>query len=153
MSTILKPLSEQLADKFKSDNAKKKKVFEKIISIPDNERGVMYWPVIVYVKNPEISDIKNIIYIAHRFVSFEQLLTRVKKYQEIKDDCVYGFKLEQDCMEGSSNDKDFLMDDLLIDEIYKEYVNNDSFLYLVFDKKSDEKAINIENYIIDVAYN
>jgi hypothetical protein len=152
MSTILKPMSEQLADKFKSDNVQKKKVFEKIISIPDNERGVMYWPVIVYVKNPEISDIKNIIYITHRFVSFEQLFTRVKKYQEIKDDCTYGFKLEENCMEGSSSDKDFLMDDLLIDEIYKEYVNNDSFLYLVFDKRSDEQGINIENYIIDVDY-
>lgn len=149
---VIKPMSEQLADKFKFDNDKKRRVFEKIISLPDNERGVMYWPVIVYVKNSEISDIKNIIYITHRFVSLEQLETRVKKYQEVKDDCEYGFKLEENCMDGLGEDRDFLMNDLLIDEIYKEFVNKDSFLYLVFDKKSDEKKINIENYIIDVDY-
>jgi hypothetical protein len=149
---VIKTLSEQLADKFKFDDAKKKRVFEKIISLPNNERGVMYWPVIVYVKNSEISDIKNIIYITHRFISLEQLETRVKKYQEVKDDCEYGFKLEENCIDGLGGDLDFLMNDLLIDEIYKEFANKDSFLYLVFDKRKNNSTFDKESMIIDVDY-
>jgi hypothetical protein len=122
MSEELK--SEKTVDKFKYDLEAKKIVFEKL------RINTYSLPVIIYVKNMNISDIKKTVYLAHRFTDIKKLISTVKNNMYFKDEeGQYGLLTELD-------DVGFLSEDSLIEEVYEDFGNRDKFLYLIFDKKT-----------------
>jgi hypothetical protein len=115
--------SEKRVDKFKYDLEAKKIVFENL------RINTYSLPVIVYVKNPHISDIKKTVYLVHRFTEIKKLISTVKNNMYFKDEGQYGLLTELD-------DIGFLLEDSLIEEVYEDFGNRDKFLYLIFDKKT-----------------
>jgi hypothetical protein len=116
--------SEKRVDKFKYDLEAKKIVFEKL------RINTYSLPVIVYVKNPNISDIRKTVYLSHRFTEIKKLIYTVRNNMYFKDEeGQYGLLTELD-------DIGFLLEDSLIEEVYEDFGNRDKFLYLIFDKKT-----------------
>ena len=135
--------SKQKSDIFKYSKEQKLKVVNYFLNLKGMFRDRMM-SVIVYVNNKDILDIKKIVYIAHWFTPLKLLAEYVKSQQidfnEISDPLIeYGFKTENSLF--SKEEDFFLMDDLLLQEVWEDYKNNDSFLYLIFDKigKKDSK--------------
>ncbi len=118
--------SETDVDNFKSSVDRKKELVKKCNKPYD-------MPVVVYVKNPEIPDIKTTTYVLHCFSSIADLLEMIKKSQEKTDKCYkYGLKPE---FFYSNEIEDFLMEDVLLQEVWEDYKNiGDKFLYLILDK-------------------
>jgi hypothetical protein len=96
-------------------------------------------PVIIYIKNKDISDIKKIIYIAHWFTPMKVLAEYVKSQQYIFDNknCRYGFKTELSLIDEKEDF--FLPDDMGLHEVWDDWHNRDRFLYLIFDKIEDKE--------------
>lgn len=135
----LQSTSEQKAEIFKYSRQEKFRVL-KYIETKLKHPYKRTMPVIVYVKNKEISDIKKIVYIANWFTSLKLLAYHVmnnqyfintEQNQTNKYECKYGFKTEQSLF--SEEENFFLMDDLLLQEVWSDYKNSDKFLYLIFD--------------------
>jgi len=144
--------SEQKAEIFKYSREEKFRVLKYIETKLQHPYKRMM-PVIVYGKNKEISDIKKVIYIANWFTSLKLLAYHVMNNQYViekngsnkcdKYDCKYGFKTEQSLF--SEDENFFLMDDLLLQEVWEDYKNNDKFLYLIFDVINEENKQDYTN--------
>jgi hypothetical protein len=120
--------SEADVESFKYDNKRKKQLLEKC-KLP------YHMPVVVYVTNPDIPDINKRFYIVHCFSSIENLLESIKNNQE-DNDKNYEYGLKTEFVYPNEFEDYFLMEDLLIQEIWEDYKNpGDKFLYLIFDKK------------------
>ena len=141
--------SQQRVEKFKYSRSEKYRVLKYIETRLKHPRIKQMMPVIIYVKNKEISDIREVIYVAHWFTSLRLLAYHVMTnqyfidsstiYKKDRYDCDYGFKTEL-----SIHDKEedfFLMDDLLLKEVWDDYKNSDKFLYLIFDKKDKNDEV------------
>lgn len=115
--------SDTEAEKFKYNKEMKKEVFNKIIKNP------FLFPVIVYVKNPDIPDLKKILYLVHRTIDIDGLLDIVKNYLEYeKEGIEYGLRSE-------SEPDGFICGDLMLEEAHEYFSNRDFFLYLILDEK------------------
>jgi hypothetical protein len=144
--------SEQKAEIFKYSREEKFRVLKYIETKLQHPYKRMM-PVIVYVKNKEISDIKKVIYIVNWFTSLKLLAYHVMNNQYViekngsnkcdKYDCKYGFKTELSLI--SEDENFFLMDDLLLQEVWEDYKNNDKFLYLIFDVIDEENKQDYTN--------
>ena len=134
MNTLLdKTKSEIFTDKFKFCLPMKKIIKNKVIS------NFMKIPVVIYVKNLNIPDIKKTIFLIDRFLTVEQIIHHIKYNQNLYlQDCNIIEKLclktEQMIFEDNDN---YIVDDILIEELYEYEVNKDGFLYLVLDIKKD----------------
>jgi len=132
MNTITnKTKSEIFADKFKFCLPMKKIIKNKVIS------NIIKIPVVIYVKNLNIPDIKKTIFLIDKFLNVEQIIHHIK-YNEnlyLQD---YNI-IEKLCLktEFEDNDNNYIVDDILIEELYEYEVNKDGFLYLVLDIKND----------------
>ena len=132
MNTLLdKTKSEIFTDKFKFCLPMKKIIKNKVIS------NFMKIPVVIYVKNLNIPDIKKTIFLIDRFLTVEQIIHHIKYNQNLYlQDCNIIEKLclktEQMIFEDNDN---YIVDDILIEELYEYEVNKDGFLYLVLDIK------------------
>lgn len=143
----LQATSEQKAEMFKYSRQEKFRVLKYIETKFKKNPYKRMMPVIVYVKNNEISDIKKVIYIAHWFTSLKLLAYHIMNNQYVveknqtsesnKYECKYGFKTEMSLF--SEEENFFLMDDLLLQEVWEDYKNNDKFLYLIFDVLNEKK--------------
>jgi hypothetical protein len=147
--------SQQRVEKFKYSKEEKYRVLKYIETKLKNPRRKQMMPVLIYIRNKEISDIREVIYVAHWFTSLRLLAYHVMtnqyfidsstNYKNDKYYCGYGFKTE-----WSIHNKDedfFLMDDLLLQEVWEDYKNNDKILYLIFDKK--DKADDVDESILE----
>ena len=132
MNTLLdKTKSEIFTAKFKFFLPMKKIIKNKVIS------NFMKIPVVIYVKNLNIPDIKKTIFLIDRFLTVEQIIHHIKYNQNLYlQDCNIIEKLclktEQMIFEDNDN---YIVDDILIEELYEYEVNKDGFLYLVLDIK------------------
>jgi len=97
----------------------------------------MFLPVVVYVVNPILPELKKTVYIVHMYSSVDYLLETVKNYfdpplEEDNPDVKYGFRTE---VRYANEDVDLLFyGDYPIQEIWEDYKNcGDKFLYLIFD--------------------
>jgi hypothetical protein len=122
-----KTWSESDVDNFKYNPERKKEVLQKL-------RMPYYTPVIIYVKNKSIPDIKKTVYIVHLYSDIDSLIEKIKTYLTYdKDDIKYGLKPENEdegnwCLDG----------DLLLQEVNEDYKNTgDKFLYLIFDENDN----------------
>jgi len=140
MNTLLdKTKSEIFTDKFKFCLPMKKIIKNKVIS------NFMKIPVVIYVKNLNIPDIKKTIFLIDRFLTVEQIIHHIKYNQNLYlQDCniIEKLCLKTEQMIFEDNDKDsvlynYIVDDILIEELYEYEVNKDGFLYLVLDIKKD----------------
>ena len=132
--------SEEKTDIFKFSPTEKLKVYKYILSDQFkhfDKNKIM--PVIIYIKNKDISDIKKIIYIAHWFTPMKVLAEYVKSQQYIFDNknCRYGFKTELSLIDEKEDF--FLPDDMGLHEVWDDWHNTDRFLYLIFDKIEDKE--------------
>jgi len=134
MNTIIhKTKSEIFTDKFKFCLPMKKIIKNKVIS------NFIKIPVIIYVNNLNIPDIKKTIFLIDRFLTVEQIIHHIKynqnlylqDYNIIEKLCL---KTEEMMFEENDN---YIVDDILIEELYEYEVNKDGFLYLVLDIKKD----------------
>ena len=138
----LQSTSEQRAEVFKYSRQEKYRVL-KYIETKLKHPYKRMMPVIVYVKNKGISDIKKIVYITNWFTSLKLLAYHVMNNQYFMETqtnkyaCKYGFKTEQSLF--SEEENFFLMDDLLLQEVWEDYKNSDKFLYLIFDVLDKEE--------------
>lgn len=155
---VFETSSEQRVEKFKYSRSEKYRVLKYIETRLKHPRIKQMMPVIIYVKNKEISDIREVIYVAHWFTSLKLLAYHVMtnqyfidsstNYKKDRYDCEYGFKTEL-----SIHDKEedfFLMDDLLLKEVWEDYKNSDKFLYLIFDKiDTKDKPDDVDESILE----
>lgn len=134
MNNILhKTKSEIFTDKFKFCLPMKKIIKNKVIS------NLIKIPVIIYVNNLNIPDIKKTIFLIDRFLTVEQIIHHIKynenlylqDYNIIEKLCL---KTEEMMFEENDN---YIVDDILIEELYEYEVNKDGFLYLVLDIKKN----------------
>ena len=116
--------SDNEADKFKYNNAMKKDIFNIMIKDP------FLFPVIVYVKNPHIPDLKKVLHLVDRNIDINCFLEVLKSHLEYeKDDVEYGLRPE---LEPNK----FMCGDLQIGEAYEYISNRDFLLYLILDVKN-----------------
>ena len=133
MNHLNKTKSEIFTDKFKFCLPMKKIIKNKVIS------NFIKIPVIIYVNNLNIPDIKKTIFLIDRFLTVEQIIHHIKynqnlylqDYNIIEKLCL---KTEEMMFEENDN---YIVDDILIEELYEYEVNKDGFLYLVLDIKKD----------------
>ena len=134
---INKTKSEIFTDKFKFCLPMKKIIKNKVIS------NLIKIPVVIYVKNLNIPDIKKTIFLIDRFLTVEQIIHHIKyneklylqDYSIIEKLCL---KTEQMIFQENNKDSviyNYIVDDILIEELYEYEVNKDGFLYLVLDIK------------------
>jgi len=134
---INKTKSEIFTDKFKFCLPMKKIIKNKVIS------NLIKIPVVIYVKNLNIPDIKKTIFLIDRFLTVEQIIHHIKYNQNLYlQDCniIEKLCLKTEQMIFQENNKDsviynYIVDDILIEELYEYEVNKDGFLYLVLDIK------------------
>lgn len=108
---------------FKYNLERKKQVVSKL-------RNALMLPVIVYVKNPDITDISKTIYIMMMYEYIDNLLEKIKCYMNNEDENTkYILKTE------SGDEQTGILGDVILLEIYQEYKNRDGFLYLILDKE------------------
>jgi hypothetical protein len=138
---INKTKSEIFTDKFKFCLPMKKIIKNKVIS------NLIKIPVVIYVKNLNIPDIKKTIFLIDRFLTVEQIIHHIKyneklylqDYSIIEKLCL---KTEQIMFQeyyykdkNIDENDNYIVNDILIEELYEYEVNKDGFLYLVLDIK------------------
>jgi hypothetical protein len=117
----------------------KKNIFNKIISNP------IKIPVIIYVHNLNIPDIKKSIFLIDKYINVEQILHHIKYKPLLYLDNYPNFDVNSLCLKTENclyDDLDYngyIIEDILIEELYEYEVNKDGFLYLILD---DKYAIN-----------
>ena len=108
---------------FKYNLERKRQIVSKL-------RNSLMLPVIVYVKNPDITDISKTIYIMMMYQYIDNLLEKIKCYMNNEDENTkYILKTE------SGDEQTGILGDVILLEIYQEYKNRDGFLYLILDKE------------------
>ena len=108
---------------FKYNLERKRQIVSKL-------RNSLMLPVIVYVKNPDITDISKTIYIMMMYQYIDNLLEKIKCYMNNEDENTkYILKTE------SGDEQTGILGDVILMEIYQEYKNRDGFLYLILDKE------------------
>jgi len=108
---------------FKYNLERKKQV------IPKLKIGI-FIPVVVYVINPDMTDIIKTVYVMFMYADVATLLEKVKCYMVNEDkDTNYILKTEADQEEGG------LLGDVILMELYQEFKNRDRFLYMILDKE------------------
>ncbi len=105
---------------FKYNLERKKEVFQKLV------RNPLLIPVIVYVRNPDIHDIKKTVYLVPKFFDIDKLLETVKNYLDIEDDTIK-YYLSAESEEGN------IIGDLLLEEAWEYFHNKDRFMYLILE--------------------
>lgn len=116
--------SDNEADKFKYNNTMKKDIFNIMIKDP------FLFPVIVYVKNPDIPDLKKVLHLVDRNIDINCFLEVLKSHLEYeRDDVEYGLRPELEPNE-------FMCGDLQIGEAHEYISNRDFLLYLILDVKN-----------------
>jgi hypothetical protein len=120
-----KSWSESDVDNFKFNKDRKIEFLQKL-------RMPYYKPVIVYVRNKNIPDIKKTLYVVQSYSDLDSFLEIVTNYlTEDRKDIKYCFipEMEDDCC---------LLGDLLIDELYEDFRNpGDGLLYLILDENKN----------------
>ena len=116
---------------FKLNIKRKTETIKKALKWP------MFLPVVVYVVNPILPELKKTVYIVHMYSSIDYLIETVKNYfdpplDEDNPDVRYGFRTE---VKYANEDENLLFyGDYPIQEIWEDYKNcGDKFLYLIFD--------------------
>jgi hypothetical protein len=108
---------------FKYNLERKKQVIPKL-------KIFMFIPVVVYVINPDMTDIIKTVYVMFMYADVETLLEKVKCYMVDEDkDTNYILKTEAEQEEGG------LLGDVILMELYQEFKNRDGFLYMILDKE------------------
>ena len=116
---------------FKLNIKRKTETIKKALKWP------MFLPVVVYVVNPILPELKKTVYIVHMYSSIDYLIETVKNYfdpplEEDNTDVKYGFRTE--VRYANEDDKLLFYGDYPIQEIWEDYKNcGDKFLYLIFD--------------------
>ena len=105
---------------FKYNLERKKEVFQKLV------RNPLLIPVIVYVRNPNIHDIKKTVYLVPKFFDIDKLLETVKNYLDVEDDNIK-YYLSAESEEGN------IEGDLLLEEAWEYFHNKDMFMYLILE--------------------
>jgi hypothetical protein len=121
-----KSWSESDVDNFKYNKDRKIEFLQKL-------RMPYYKPVIVYVKNKSIPDLKKTLYVVHSYIDLDSFLEIVMNYlTEERQDIKYCFIPEME------EDINCLVGDLLRDELYEEFRNpGDGLLYLILDENKN----------------
>jgi len=123
------------AEDFKINVKRKTEAIKKALKFP------MFMPVIVYVVNPALPDLKKTVYIVNMYSSVDYLIETVKNYfdppLEEKEDMMYGFRPEY--RYANEDDNLLFCGDYPIQELWEDYKNHgDKFLYLMFDERKNE---------------
>lgn len=105
---------------FKYNLERKKEVFKKLV------RNPLMIAAIVYVRNPNIHDIKKTVYLVPRFFDIDKLLETVKNYLDIEDDTIKYYL-------SAENEEGHIVGDLLLEEAWEYFHNNDRFMYLILE--------------------
>jgi hypothetical protein len=107
-------VTKSLADveDFKYNLDRKRRVFEKLVKNP------LLLAVIVYVRNPNIYDIKKTVYLVPKFFDIDKLLETVKNYLDFEDETIK-YYLSVESEEGN------IVGDLLLEEAWEYFHNNE----------------------------
>jgi hypothetical protein len=125
--------SEADADHFKFSSKRKLEVIEKC-KLP------YYMPIVIYVKNTNLPDLKKTVYIVHNYSTVDDILETVKHYLDYEnysenieklDTLNFGFRTE---VKWKGEEDLLFTGDYPIQEIWEDYKNcGDKFLYLILD--------------------
>jgi len=120
---------------FKFNVKRKTETINKALKFP------MFLPVIVYVVNPNLPDLKKTVYIVNMYSTVDFVLETVKNYfvppLEENNNIEYGFKTEY--IYANEDGNSLISGDYPIQEIWEDYKNHgDKFLYLIFDERRKE---------------
>ena len=113
----------QEAEDYKTNITKKKEVYREVF---DSDMCVL--PVVIYVKNNDLPDINQTIYLFEKWLDVKQMI-QVVKTKFIDTPLPFKKRLALYTEEDSGP----IVTDLLLEELYEYEANRDRTLYLILD--------------------
>ncbi len=113
----------QEAENYKTNITKKKEVYREVI-----ESDMCVLPVVIYVKNNDLPDINQTIYLFEKWLDVKQMIQFVKtKFVDTP------LPFKKSLALYTEDDSGPIVTDLLLEELYEYEANTDRTLYLILD--------------------
>jgi hypothetical protein len=116
----------QEAEDYKTNVNKKKEVYREVA---DSQMFVL--PVVVYVKNDNLPDINQTVYLFERWLDVKQII-QILKTRFIDTKLPFSNKTKL-ALYTEHDNAGPIVEDILLEELYEYEVNNDRTLYLILD--------------------
>jgi hypothetical protein len=113
----------QEAEDYKTNITKKKEVYREVF---DSDMCVL--PVVIYVKNNDLPDINQTIYLFEKWLDVKQMI-QIVKTKFVNTPLPFKKRLALYTEEDSGP----IVTDLLLEELYEYEANRDRTLYLILD--------------------
>ena len=116
----------QEAEDYKTNVTKKKEVYREVA-----ESQMFVLPVVVYVKNDNLPDINQTVYLFEKWLDVKQIIQILKtRFVDTKLPFSKNIKL---ALYTEHENEGPIVEDILLEELYEYEANNDRTLYLILD--------------------
>jgi len=117
----------QEAEDYKTNVNKKKEVYREVA-----ESQMFVLPVVVYVKNNDLPDINQTVYLFEKWLDVKQII-QILKTRFVDTKLPFSNKIKLALYTEHENAGP-IVEDILLEELYEYEANNDRTLYLILDK-------------------
>lgn len=122
----------QEAEDYKTNVTKKKEVYREVA-----ESQMFVLPIVVYVKNDNLPDINQTVYLFEKWLDVKQIIQILKtRFVDTKLPFSKNIKL---ALYTEHENEGPIVEDILLEELYEYEANNDRTLYLILDFYREQK--------------